>query len=162
MEKKVLILFYSLSGSTKQMAEVIKTCTGADMVQIVEAQPYPKDFEKMVKKVNDDRKAGIDPAYKPVNVDVASYDLYFIGTPNWGGEIASPLETFLKDHDFSGKKILPFLSHGGGGEQNIEERFAALLPNSTITPAYVSYKDVEHDGLVPFEEWIYQYAAEIF
>lgn len=47
--------------------------------------------------------------------NIADYDIIFLGSPIWSGTIAPPVKTFLSGHDLSGKRIIPFVTHGGGG-----------------------------------------------
>lgn len=62
------------------------------------------------------------------------YRIIFIGTPNWFKTFAPPVMSFLKQHDFTGKIVIPFCTHGGGGFGQIENYFELLFliatPNS--------------------------------
>ncbi|MGM9947115.1 flavodoxin family protein [Floccifex sp.] len=162
MAKNACIIYYSQSGTTEHLAKLIQIITGAHQIEIEALHPYSKDYEKMLKEVADEKEAGVDREYCPVDLDVSEFDVFFIGTPNWGGSVASPLATFLKDHDFSGKKIIPFLTHGGAGEQDIEESIAALCPQAQMSPSYISFGKVEQDELESLQEWIHTNAQEIF
>lgn len=163
MAVKSIVLYYSLTGTTQQLANIIEKIAGSEkIVRIEEEVPYPKDKKEFYQQVREDREQGIDPAYKPVDVDVEAYDVIFIGTPNWGGVVASPLATFLKDVKFEGKKIVPFLTHGGAGEEDIEENIAELCPMATVTPSYISFGKIEQDEIHDLTEWLYTHAPECF
>ena len=54
---------------------------------------------------------------------MTSYDVIFIGYPNWWGTMPMPILTFLESYDFNGKVVIPFCTHGGGGEQNCFKDF---------------------------------------
>ena len=159
---KVLIVYYSKSGTTKHLAELIKVITGADLIEIHELHPYSSDYDKMLKEVREEMDAGMDREYIPVDVNMDEVDVCFVGTPNWGGMVACPLATFLKDHDFTNKKVVPFLTHGGAGEQDIEEHIAQLCKGAVVTPSYISFGKVEHDELDELQEWVHTVAPEIF
>lgn len=111
--KKMLIAYYSWSGNTRHLANIIKEATKADIVEIVPEKPYPSGYRQTV----DQAKKEIDAEYKaPIKTKVpnlAEYDIVFVGSPNWWGTISSPVRTFLAENDFSGKKIAPFMTHEG-------------------------------------------------
>ena len=62
----------------------------------------------------------------------AEYDTILIGYPNWWASIPMPIATFLESHDFSGKRILPFCSHGGGRFGQSLTAIAKLAPRAHI------------------------------
>ena len=67
---KVLIVYYSQSGTTKHLAELIKVITGADLIEIHELHPYSSDYDKMLKEVREEMDAGMDREYIPVDVNM--------------------------------------------------------------------------------------------
>ncbi|MDO4466983.1 MAG: flavodoxin [Bacillota bacterium] len=154
MAEKAIIIYYSQSGTTKQLAELIKNLTGADTLEIQPLHPYSDDYKTMLKEVRHELDEGIDHPYLPVDVDLEKYDTVFIGTPNWGGVVANPLATFLKDHDFSGKKIIPFLTHGGAGEEDIEETIDTICPNSDRKASYLQRGKFEQAQLESLKNWL--------
>jgi multimeric flavodoxin WrbA len=62
----------------------------------------------------------------------AEYDTIFVGSPNWWGTMAPPLLTFLSSYDFTGKKVIPFFTHGGGGMGNCEENVKKAIPTAKM------------------------------
>lgn len=68
--------------------------------------------------------------------DTESYDIIFVGSPNWWGTIAPPVAAFLSEHDFSAKTIVPFCTHGGGGYGSIFKDISLLCPNSNILEGF--------------------------
>ena len=62
------------------------------------------------------------------------YETIFIGTPNWFKTMAPPVMSFIRQHDLSGKTIIPFCTHGGGGFGQIENNIAGECPGSMIVP----------------------------
>ena len=116
--KKVLVVYYSYSGNTKQVAKTISSITGGDIFEITTENTYPQEYNKMVQQA----KQEIADKFRPqLTFDIANIDLYnivFIGSPNWWGTITPQVSSFLDNYDLSGKTVIPFITHGGGGEQN--------------------------------------------
>lgn len=106
---KVLIVYYSFSGNTALIAEAIKEQTGGEVVEIIPVDNYNRpDLEAAAKKqVNE----GYKPKLKNKSINLESYDTIFIGSPVWWFSYAPPVGTFLYQHDFKGKKVVPFCTH---------------------------------------------------
>ena len=112
-----LVVYYSATGNTGEAAGYIASITGADVFEIVPADPYTSeeltwtDPESRVSTEHDARVAGETVAVEltqttPDNWD--SYDTVFIGYPIWWGESAWPVESFVRANDFTGKTVIPF------------------------------------------------------
>lgn len=136
-DKKILIAYFSWSGNTKYIAEKIHNTTGGDMFQIETATPYPTDYHEtaygVAKKQHDEN---IKPELKN-NGDVTPYDVIFVGTPAWWYEMAPAVKTFLSENNFEGKTIVPFITHGGGGQYTIAEDMAKLAKGATVLKPFV-------------------------
>lgn len=131
---KTLIAYYSRSGRTKTAAEKIAELTGGKLLEICEAEPYPAEYRQLVNRVLGEIQTDARPAIQPVAGSSADWDALILGTPNWCGTMAPPLMTFLQQWDWSGKKILPFGTNGGGGTGRLAEDVARLVPNGKIAP----------------------------
>lgn len=116
-DQKMLIVYYSWSEgkNTETLAKYIQEQTGADLFRIEAVKPYPLDYNACVKAAKEDIEAGKKPAIKQHVSNIGQYDIIFVGTPNWWSTMAPPVLTFLSDCDLSGKTIIPFNTHGGGG-----------------------------------------------
>ena len=113
--KNILVAFYSHSGTTKKAAEHIHAITGGDIYEIKEKDPYPRSYKDVVDQAKQEISKGFKPALKGSLPNIGIYDIIFVGSPNWWGTIAPPLSAFLSSADFTGKTIIPFITHGGGG-----------------------------------------------
>ena len=111
--KDALIVSYSYSGNTHQIAKAIQTITGADWSEIYPWQPYPVEFPELLEQVQREVRNGYKPRLLPNAGLRSSMRLFFVGSPNWCGTIAPPLASWLSRHDLSGKVILPFYSIAG-------------------------------------------------
>jgi flavodoxin len=113
---RVLIAYFSWSGNTKALAEEIQKRTGADIFEIATVKPYPADYNDCIDQAKAEQEAGARPELKARVEDLGRYDVIILGHPNWWGTIPMAVATFLELYDFSGKTIVPFVSHGGGGQ----------------------------------------------
>jgi len=131
-KKKILVAYFSQTGNTREIANQIRNATGGDIFEILPAEPYTGDYQALVDKAQKEINAKYRPALKTKLEKIASYDVIFVGSPNWWSTIAPPVATFLTGYDLSGKTIAPFVTHGGGGMAQCADDVAALCPNSTV------------------------------
>lgn len=133
---KILIVYFSYTGNTRALAEQIQEQTGGRLVEIVPVTPYSKDYDKVVEQGNKEVKAGFKPAIKTKIPDMASYGIIFIGSPIWWYTIAPPVSTFLSENNLKGKKIVPFITHGGYGLGHSIEDIKKLCPEAVLLKEY--------------------------
>lgn len=115
---KKLIVFYSHSGNTRKGAQFIQELTGADLLELQPKEAYPNDLWETIDIFKEELKTNARKELIPFNIDIDAYDILYIGTPNWGDTVATPLLSFFDRFDLSDKKIMPFVTHGGGGLGN--------------------------------------------
>lgn len=127
---KILVAYFSHSGNTRTIAEQIQKATGADLFEIEVRDAYPSDYQGVLdrakKEISDQEK----PALKTMPKNLAEYDVVFIGSPNWWSTIAPAVATFLSTGDFTGKTLVPFVTHGGGGMARCEADAKKLCPKA--------------------------------
>lgn len=129
---KVLIVFFSHTGNTREIARQIRQITGGDMVELRPEQPYPTDYNEVVKQAKQELNAGYKPALKTNLVHLESYETILVGSPIWWGTVAPPVQTFLTGNDLSGKTIAPFVTHAGSGLGQSVGDVAKLCPGSKV------------------------------
>jgi flavodoxin len=130
--KKVLVVYYSNSGNTKQIAQYIRDAAKADIFEIQTENPYPSQYKTLTDQAKEEINAGYKPKIKNGVENIRDYDIIFIGSPSWWSTIAPPVATFLSEHDLSGKTIIPFVTHGGTGMGNNARDTAKLAPNAAM------------------------------
>ena len=130
--KKVLIVSFSRSGNTREIANQIHGLVGGDIVELQTVEPYPDEYNQVTKQAKQELQSGYKPPLKTKIENMASYDVVFVGSPNWWNTIASPVRTFLSEYDLSGKTIAPFITHEGSGLGQSVEDITKLCPNATI------------------------------
>lgn len=120
MGQKVLVAYFSYSGTTKGYAEKIAKMTNADLFEIQAAQPYTDadvNWQNDNARVNQEMKAHPDsrPAIARKVDNMKDYDAVFVGFPIWWYIAPNIINTFLEAHDFKGKTIIPFFTSYSSG-----------------------------------------------
>ena len=127
---KSLVIYYSLEGNTKLIAETIAKEISADILELKSKKDYPKGgFKKYLwggKSVMFNQK----PELMEININLDEYDRIFIGTPIWVGTYAPPFNTFIEEYKIENKKIALFACHGGGGGKKFFANFKSKVPNN--------------------------------
>lgn len=138
MNKKILIAYFSWSGNTESIAKKIQETTGGDIFRIETKTPYPSNYHETAYGVaKEQHEKGILPELKD-NGDISGYDIIFVGTPAWWYTMAPAVKTFLTNHDFAGKTIIPFVTHGGGGGYTIAEDMQEIAKTKVLKPLVIS------------------------
>ncbi|MEI3093866.1 MAG: flavodoxin [Oscillospiraceae bacterium] len=118
---KTLVVYYSASGNTERVAKDIAEAAGADLFEIVPAELYTSDDlnwtnpDSRVSREHDDESLRDVPLTTIEVPDWDSYDTVFIGYPIWWGIAAWPVDTFVKNNDFTGKTVIPFATSSSSG-----------------------------------------------
>lgn len=107
---RILIVYYSVTGRTRQVAELIQKTIGGNLVSIRTKVPYSNELLARWKDGHREVKDEILPELNDFPVDLNQYDVIFLGTPVWWYSVALPMKKFLLTHDLSGKIIFPFLT----------------------------------------------------
>ena len=135
-EPKTLVLYYSLTGNTKMVADEIATRLGADIEELTCVDPYDTNFQACIQRCMQEREQGVLPEINPVKADLSQYDVIFVGYPVWFGTYAPPVTKWLQGVDLSGKKVVPFCTFGSGGLESSVADLKAAQPNAEVLPGY--------------------------
>jgi len=154
MDRKILVAYYSHSANTKKIAEEIHMKTGGTLCEIQPEISYPTDYDTVVEQAKKEINMGFRPRLKTKVENMESYDMIFIGSPNWWSTVAPPIATFLEENDLSGKIVAPFCTHGGGGEGKVKKDIAKLCPQSTITSCLSFYGSGGRDKQSKISSWL--------
>lgn len=127
---KVLIVYYSMSGNTRDIAQRIQKKTNADIYEIKTKEPIKKGA-KLYMDIKKQIKSAEYPQLQTDFPDFTSYDIIFVGAPVWWYTAATPALSFLEQADFQGKKVVPF-STQGSNVGTFEEDFKAKTKNADI------------------------------
>lgn len=130
--EKVLTVYYSRTGNTRALAEAIRSGAGGDILELETVEAYPEDYRATTDQAKKELAENYFPPLKNGEIDIAQYDVIFVGSPSWWGTFAPAIRGFLAQHDFSGKKIVPFITHGGSGLGNSIADLKTLSPGATV------------------------------
>ncbi len=127
---KTLVVYYSLTGHTRAIAEKIKNYTNADIYEIkVDSGLKTGMWKYMTLRSQLKNKEFPTLAGKLPNFD--AYDTIFVGAPVWWYSMATPMWAFLQQADFAGKKVVPFSTQGSNPGTYFED-FAATAKNAKL------------------------------
>ena len=151
---KKLVAYFSASGTTRKIAEMIAQAAEADLYEITPKQPYSKaDLNWMDKKSRSSVEMS-DKKFRPeisdIDVQVDKYDEIILGFPIWWYVAPTIINTFLEKYDFSGKKIVLFATSGGSGFGNTVSELKPSAPDAEIVEGKVLNKAAKQE----IAEWI--------
>ena len=111
---KVLIVYFSLTGNTNQVANIMKDFTKGEVFEIQPDFDYSKvqsraEMEKLGKQQVEE---GFKPQLKNSVTDIETYDLIIIGSPVWWYSVTPAVMSFLSQYDLTGKRVAPFCTCG--------------------------------------------------
>lgn len=118
---KTLVVYYSATGSTKEVAGYIANTVGGDIFEIAPVEPYTSDDLDWTDDTSRVNREHDDPSLRTVELvsntvdNWDSYDTVFIGYPIWWGIAAWPIDSFIAANDFSGKTVIPFCTSVSSG-----------------------------------------------
>lgn len=133
---KRLVAYFSASGTTKKVAEMIASVADADMYEIMPKQPYSKaDLNWMDKKSRSSVEMSnkkFRPEITDMDAQIEGYDEVILGFPIWWYVAPTIINTFLESYDFSGKKIVLFATSGGSGFGNTVSELKSSAKGAVI------------------------------
>lgn len=154
---KSLVVYFSVYGTAKSVAEEIARQTGADLMEIEPVVPYDSNrdhYNALAKLAKQEHDTNARPAIKN-EIPVADYDTIFVGYPMWWYTFPMILYTFFDKYDFSGKTIIPFNTHMGSGDGGTYRTIRQLEPNATVLPGLpVEMSQAERGDAKAVERWL--------
>ena len=121
---KSLVAYFSAGGKTAGIAKMMAQVTGSDLFEIRPAQPYTAgdlDRDDPRSRYNRERAEDLDVPMADAAVDLAAYDLVFLGFPLWHGAAPNIIRTFCKAYDWTGRNVALFTASGGDIEAAAEK-----------------------------------------
>ncbi len=151
---KKLVAYFSASGTTKKVAEMVADSAEADLYEITPKEAYTSaDLNWMDKKSRSsvemsDKK--IRPEITGEDAKIENYDEIFIGFPIWWYVAPTIINTFLEKYDFSGKKVILFATSGGSGFGNTVKELQPSAPDAT----FIEGKLLNNTNKQEIENWV--------
>lgn len=131
-KQKVLVAYFSATGTTEAIARRIASVANGELYEIRPEQPYTTADLDWTDRQSRSSVEMHDPQSRPAidgkKVDVAGYDVIFVGFPIWWDLAPTVVNTFIESHDLKGKTVIPFATSGGSGIGNSEKELRKAYP----------------------------------
>ncbi|MBM3528446.1 MAG: flavodoxin [Alphaproteobacteria bacterium] len=153
-DSEALVAYFTRTGNTRVIAGQIRRALQADLFEIESVEPYPEDYEQTVSRAARERDSGYRPPLKATVPGIASYEVVFLGFPIWGETTPPVIRSFLSQHDLSGKKIVPFITHGGYGQGRSMNVVREHASRARVINPFVLEADQERRTLTQVSRWL--------
>lgn len=142
-------------GNAARLAGWIQEEVGGDLFSIVTTEPYSSNYDECLDRAAQEKADNARPELVHHVENMEDYDIVFLGFPNWWYTVPMAVHTFLEEYDFSGKTIVPFVTHGTGGLSSTIEDITADLPEDvTILEPIGVYRPEVDEAQPTIQEWI--------
>ena len=150
---KILVAYFSATGTTANVAEKLASAINADLFEIIPEQPYTADD---LNWQNNNSRTSVEmgnknsrPAIASKIEDISQYNIVFVGSPIWWGREPSIMDTFIESYDFAGKTVIPFATSGSSSIGDYGANLQALAPDAKVLtgkrfPADVSAQELKN------------------
>lgn len=123
---RILVVYYSVSnGNTREIAHQMAEYIKADLAEIQTVQPYDGSYQEVVNQGKQEVQRSYHPSIRPLPFRPEDYDIIAIGTPTWWYTMVPAMATFLSLHEWAGKTVIPFQTHGGWPGHTLKDIKAA-------------------------------------
>lgn len=158
----MLVLYYSYSnGNTERIARKLSEKTQSEMERIELVQQYTGSYDSVVEQGKREVEEGYTPRIRNLSHDISDYDVIAIGTPTWWYSMAPAILTLLKENDFHGKTLIPFMTNAGWPGHVIRD-MERTQPNSKfILPLKVTFDSDGGDRMITEEDEIDDWIEKI-
>ena len=140
---RVLVVYFSRTGenytvgtistgNTAIVGDLIAESVGADVFEIVPVTPYPDSYDECLEVATQEQRSNARPTYVGEVEGWEDYDTVFFGYPIWWGDMPMIAYTFLENHDFTGKTVIPFNTHEGSGQSGTQRTIESLCSGATV------------------------------
>lgn len=137
---KYLIAYFTWSGNSKKIAKAISEKIEADIFEIKTVKNYPETYLACVAYAGAERLKKERPKLEKYLESIEEYETIILVFPNWWNGLPTAVFHFLESYDFSGKRILPVCTHGGGGIGKSEQHIRETCPSAEILKGEAIHK----------------------
>ena len=152
-----LVLYFSVYGTAKLVAEEIARQTGSEIIEINPVVPYDSNrshYNALARYAKKEHDEDLRPAIKN-EIRLENYDTVFIGYPMWWYTFPMIIYTLFDEYDFSGKTIIPFNTHMGSKDGGTYRTIAELEPNAKVLKGLpVEMSEAENGCKDKVNKWI--------
>lgn len=155
-DSNTVIIYFSRSGNTQNLARMIRNHNGGDILELAVADPYPADYEQAVSRATEERESQEYPVISTNIPDLSQYDSVYLGYQTWGMTLSNPIMSFLLDYgsNLAGKTIYPFSTNAGYGEGDTLSRIAELAPDATVATSFSIQDEELLDNQTKVIDWL--------
>lgn len=143
----ILVAYFSWSGNTHQMAQMIQEETDGELFEISPAVPYTDDYDTLLDVAQQEQADNARPELAGQVENWDSYDIVFVGYPDWWSDAPMLIYSFLESYDWEGKTLIPFCTSGGSGFGRSLDQIPDSVPGATVLEGlHVSGSSVDSAG----------------
>lgn len=143
----ILVAYFSWSGNTRQMAQMIQEETDGELFEISPAVPYTDDYDTLLDVAQQEQADNARPELAGQVENWDSYDIVFVGYPDWWSDAPMLIYSFLESYDWEGKTLIPFCTSGGSGFGRSLDQIPDSVPGATVLEGlHVSGSSVDSAG----------------
>ena len=155
---KTLVVYYSASGNTENVSNVIAETLGADLFELEPVEPYSNDDldwtnddSRVTREHENEEERDVELVSATVD-NWSEYDTVFIGYPIWWGIAAWPVDEFIETNDFTGKTVIPFATSASSGMGQSSELLAEMAGTGDWQEGQRFRSDASEDDIVAWVE----------
>ncbi len=174
MQKRILIAYFShggenliddkvvnigTEGNTAQAAKIlekqlIERGFTADLYEISPLEPYSFFYAMVASQAREEKEKSSYPKLIAGPTNFNDYDIVFLGYPNWWGSCPRLINSFLKEHDFKGKTVIPFVTHGGQLFLYSLDDIQHEIPGVKVKEGFAIYANYMENASLVIKDWI--------
>ncbi len=128
--------------------------TNGNLLEIDTIKPYPVDYTQTTEVAKNELRSKARPELKIKLSEAESYDVIFLGYPNWWGTMPMPVFTFLENNNFSNKVIIPFCTHEGSGMGHSEADVKKSCPKAIVLRGLAIHGTSSSSSSEQIKKWI--------
>ena len=133
-----LVVYFSHTGTTKEVAELVHGIVGGDIVELEPVEPYPAGYDAALDPAKQEQRENARPALATTVDDFDSYSTIYLGYPIWWGTTPMLINTFLESYDFDGKTVVPFATSGGTGIGQSVADIRSEVPGANVLDGFLA------------------------
>ena len=130
---KNLIAYFTWSGNSAHLAQLVQGAVGGDLFHIRPQQPYPESYPMTASRAYKELQQHLWPALAEQVSEPEQYEQLYLIYPNWCGTMPTAVSTFLTETPFRNVTIHPLCTSGGSGLSDTVKEIKGLEPNATVT-----------------------------
>ena len=144
-------------GNSERIAEFIQKYTGADMFEVRTIKDYPEDFKECTEVAREELHRNARPRLEEYLDGLSGYDWIFVVGPCWWGTFPMAVYTQLEQLDFTGKKVLPIMTHEGSGMGSADRDLKRICSGARIIKGLAIQGSRAADAEQTIADWVDKY-----